>query len=663
MDSYNLPRAGGPATHSPSTAIDNESCPTSGDPAHDTTMLAAWPELSAIRQRLTGIEHEAEQSDIGPTPDHLTERDALLERRDALLAAVAVAEEAAWSPKRRAAADDDRSERLCALRDDGAVLERSRAALVALVHDALVAVARARGFNDAHLATDADWPDDDDGALTAAETEDALRPLRDQVPPDLMALAFLAYEVVADGYAPGEVERAGLYAIQAGLSVTTLRTQAKVLVQLVRPLHRAGRTVPLTVSEADDIVSKFRTATDPKIRHTPSPEERLREAELIVAMAAADANPVDELLAVSAVDLVAAHLDYRPAIIDGLMREGESMNVIASPKVGKSWLVLAMAFSVANGVPFLGWNCAKGAVLIIDNELHPETESQRLKAVAAALSLPLDGIHIVSLRGALQDLPTLQDRLERTARRIGAKLIVLDALYRLIPADVKENENGGMTQLYNVIDRIARTTGAGVVSIHHASKGSQSDKSVTDGGAGAGAVARAADSHVFLREHETEGLVVMDAVARSFPPPTPLVITRPGLVWEVVSGADPKRLKGRKAKAPSTVSPEDLRNVYIAQYPEPVKVIMARIKGCGLAVPLATLEGMLGLAASSGDIVCEIGPRGAKLYGRELSPGGNGTIVARVQRYISDHPEATRAEIATACDCSVKSVSRARGEG
>jgi hypothetical protein len=366
----------------------------------------------------------------------------------------------------------------------------------------------------------------------------------------------------------------------------------------------------------------------------------------------------------SANELVARHPDYRPALIDGLLREGETMNIIASPKVGKSWLVLQMAFCIANGVPFLGRRCAKGSVLVIDNELHPETAAQRLRAVASALSLPMDGIHLVSLRGILQDLPALQTRLERAAASVGAKVIVLDALYRLLPADTSENDNAGMMRLYNTIDRIAKATGAAVVPIHHASKGGQGEKSVTDGGAGAGSISRAADCHLFLREHEDAGLVVVDAVARSFPPPASIVIARPGLVWEVVQGADPKRIKGKRTKGGAdTLSIDDLRDNYLTQHPEPVATIMARIKGSGLNPAMTTLKGVLGLAMSKGEAVCEIGKGGAKLYGREPTPGGSGPVVDKVVAYLHVHPDASHSEVAAACGCSTKTVQRALGRG
>lgn len=50
------------------------------------------------------------------------------------------------------------------------------------------------------------------------------------------------------------------------------------------------------------------------------------------------------------------------------------MNVIAPPKVGKSWLASDKALAAATGRPWLDRYQTEAAdVLIIDNELHPHT--------------------------------------------------------------------------------------------------------------------------------------------------------------------------------------------------------------------------------------------------------------------------------------------------
>ena len=109
---------------------------------------------------------------------------------------------------------------------------------------------------------------------------------------------------------------------------------------------------------------------------------------------------------------------------------------------------------------------------------------------------------------------------------------------------MSENDNAAETLVYNRIDEIAERTRGAVVLIHHASKGSQTDKRVTDVGAGARAQSRAADCHLVLREHEEPGVVVLEAAVRSFAPVEPLALRWQFPLW-VPDDSDPELLKGR----------------------------------------------------------------------------------------------------------------------
>lgn len=125
------------------------------------------------------------------------------------------------------------------------------------------------------------------------------------------------------------------------------------------------------------------------------------------------------------------------------------------------------------------------------------------------------------------------------------KLIIFDAKYRFASIGVSENDNAAETLIYNTLDQIAAETRAAVVVVHHASKGSQSDKRVTDVGAGAGAQSRAADCHMILREHEEQGVYVLDAAVRSFPPVKPMALRWQFPVWVRDEWSDASKLKGR----------------------------------------------------------------------------------------------------------------------
>lgn len=268
---------------------------------------------------------------------------------------------------------------------------------------------------------------------------------------------------------------------------------------------------------------------------------------------------------ISVRQLMAACPALRPPVIDGLLREGETMNLIASPKTGKSWLVLDLAIAVATGRPWLGrFPTVAGDVLIIDNELHGETSANRIPKVAKARGLGTDEfadrVFIRNLRGGLQDIVSLGPYF-RAIEPGRFRLIVLDAFYRFLPTGMDENANADMASLYNHIDRYAADLGCAFVLIHHSSKGNQSGKSVTDVGAGAGSQSRATDAHLVLRPHEEPDVVVLDAAVRSWPPQESACLRWAFPVWDVADDLDPKRLKvetpRRRQRADRPSPPED----------------------------------------------------------------------------------------------------------
>lgn len=291
------------------------------------------------------------------------------------------------------------------------------------------------------------------------------------------------------------------------------------------------------------------------------------------ATTAAGAKPAEPqgLEPLDYLELQRKYPSLRKPIIDGLLRRGETMNVIAPPKTGKSWMVMDLAYSVAAGRDWLGYRIPNaGPVLMLDNELHGETLAHRLPKVVEARvdrdggckheieALLAQNLHVISLRGRLMDLVRmggLFDRLKRHKYR----LIVVDAWYRALPADTDENDNGGMAALYNRIDHYAERMDCSFVLIHHTSKGSQAAKGVTDVGAGAGAQSRATDTHLVLRQHKDKGVVVLDAAVRSFKPIAPACLVWDWPLWcRDADGRDPEDLEGvRRKRESGTATPAE----------------------------------------------------------------------------------------------------------
>ena len=251
-------------------------------------------------------------------------------------------------------------------------------------------------------------------------------------------------------------------------------------------------------------------------------------------------------------ELIEQNPKMREPVIEGLLRRGETGNIIAASKVGKSWLVYALALCIVVGARWLDtFQCRAGRVLIIDNELHREVLAHRIPVVADALGIRSseyrDRLDVITLRGESVDLYGVARLLNRV-RPNTYDLVIGDAFYRFIPKDTSENDNAQIMALYNTIDAMAARQGCAWVNIHHASKGSQGAKAVTDVGSGAGAQSRAADTHLVLRPHEDDGIVELDAAVRSFPPIEPLALRWTFPVWQPEEDVDTTKLKGNQTK-------------------------------------------------------------------------------------------------------------------
>jgi hypothetical protein len=259
-----------------------------------------------------------------------------------------------------------------------------------------------------------------------------------------------------------------------------------------------------------------------------------------------DDNPLEpksEMLKIVNLEYIEKNYPHeRQSIVDGLIRTGSVMNIIAAPKVGKSFIASNLAMCLITGSDFLGFPIARqGKTLVVDNELHLETLSYRYRATRTAMNVPEDQRHmidILSLRGIPCDIPMLQKHVGGT-RPGHYSAIILDAFYKLIPSGISENDNTAMGGIYTQLERLATEMDCAVVVIHHSSKGFQGDKSLSDVGAGAGTISRSVDAHMVIRPHETPGYCVCEALVRSWKQPEPRTIQFNFPVWRVVTDEKP----------------------------------------------------------------------------------------------------------------------------
>jgi hypothetical protein len=361
-------------------------------------------------------------------------------------------------------------------------------------------------------------------------------------------------------------------------------------------------------------------------------------------------------------ELLETFTGLHPPIIHGLLREGETMNIIAAPKMGKSWLAIGLATCIASGLDWLGLTVEQGRVLHIDNELHDSLLQFRYRTVSEAMELPYRlysrNIDMVSLRGCLRDLYSMGSLFARVEAG-EYKLIIIDAFYRTLPRDTDENDNGAVANLYNRIDYYAAQMKCAFVLIHHTSKGNQSGKAVTDVGAGAGSQSRAADTHLVLRPHEEDDIVVLESAVRSWPPMPPRALHWEWPLFTPTDEVDTSALLGvTKSGKPKSIPLDDFVEQCIATSDPCSKRSVTYEANQRFGLSERKAEDLLDLAMERG-LVERVRIKSAMQYVVNR-PGANGEKGLWTAALLARDPAADAQDIADAVGVSRQYVNQVR---
>jgi hypothetical protein len=317
--------------------------------------------------------------------------------------------------------------------------------------------------------------------------------------------------------------------------------------------------------------------------------------------------------------------ELREPVIDGLLRRGQVGNLVSTSKAYKTFLVLLLAICMAMKRAWLDvFPTVGGRVLMIDLELQKPDITQRTRELVKALHAPpeiADQIDVLSFRGRNGNIDQIETML-LTMKPGTYSLVILDPLYKSYPPDFDENSNAQMTVLYRRFERIAEHLDCAMVIVHHATKGSQSEKRVVDVGAGAGSQSRSADWHGVLREHAEDGCVVFDMRVRSFRPPAPVVMRFKYPVWERDTSLDPTRLKSGKPsrvadkpapkETPEPWTAERFAKTYFTSEPQEKRLIVARARQNG--IKNREVDDLLALALAEKSIFRWVYPKNKTVF-------------------------------------------------
>ena len=171
-------------------------------------------------------------------------------------------------------------------------------------------------------------------------------------------------------------------------------------------------------------------------------------------------------------------IELAPELIQGVLRQGHKMLIAGPSKAGKSFLLINLVLSIANGKEWLGFKCTQGKVLYVNLELDGRSAKQRFVDICNALGYDhrnITNVDIWNLRGKTSPMDKLAPKLIRRAKDANYIAIVIDPIYKVLTGD--ENNAHDMADFVNQFDRIATELDCAVIYAHHHSKGAQGGKS------------------------------------------------------------------------------------------------------------------------------------------------------------------------------------------
>lgn len=212
-------------------------------------------------------------------------------------------------------------------------------------------------------------------------------------------------------------------------------------------------------------------------------------------------------------------------LVEGLIHQGTKAVLASGSKVGKTWILLDLALSVASGTPFLRWSTTAGRVLFLNFEIQRVFVRTRLATLMRRRNIKnADNLDIWNLRGKTTDFDALVANIIEATKDKNYALIVLDPIYKAMVGK-SENMAGGVGALCNQLERLAEATGAAIVFAHHFTKGNGKKKAAIDRMSGSGVFARDADTIITLTEHNVgERCYTVEMTLRNFAPQEPFVV-------------------------------------------------------------------------------------------------------------------------------------------
>ena len=214
-------------------------------------------------------------------------------------------------------------------------------------------------------------------------------------------------------------------------------------------------------------------------------------------------------------------------LIRKFLDAGSKCLIAGASKARKSFFALELAMSLAGKrKTFVGLDLATSdhRVLMIQPEIHEAHYQQRCRNAFYSIFGPKakladtfgDRLAIRNCRGENVCAMLHDGTIEQYAIDHQAQVILLDPVYKFLETGAEDSED--FRGFLSALDKVAESTGAAIIYVHHFAKGTAGDRSTIDRGAGSGWLARDFDAALFLTAHKREDkdLLVLEPIARNY---------------------------------------------------------------------------------------------------------------------------------------------------
>jgi len=189
----------------------------------------------------------------------------------------------------------------------------------------------------------------------------------------------------------------------------------------------------------------------------------------------------------------------REAVVENLINRGDLVVAYGEAGSKKTYVfVCSVGVCVASGKDCMGFNTHKTKVLIIDEESGERRLSRRLaEAIRGELCDENIDLEYVSLANFKLDDPTDAVILQSLIEESGAGLVIIDALADIMDGD--ENSKQDTQPVFSALRKIADSTNAAIIVIHHSNK--------AGGYRGSSAIAGAVDLMIEVKSEDGNSFI------------------------------------------------------------------------------------------------------------------------------------------------------------